>query len=72
MVFDRIADIIADKLDIDKDQIKLESTFDSMEVDSLYMLEVLLSIEDEFHVTIEDASQIKSVADLCALVEKSK
>ena len=72
MTFDRIADIIADKLDIDRALIKPESTFDSMEVDSLYMLEVLLSIEDEFHVTIEDASQIKSVSDLCALVDKSK
>jgi|WetSurMetagenome_2_1015567.scaffolds.fasta_scaffold149502_1 acyl carrier protein len=70
MVFEKIADIIAEKLGIDRKLIKPESTFEDMEVDSLYMLEVLLSIEEQFNVTIEDASEIKSVADLCDLVEK--
>ena len=70
MVFEKIADIIAEKLGVNRELIKPESTFEDMEVDSLYMLEVLLSIEEEFNVTIEDASEIKSVADLCDLVEK--
>ena len=41
MVFDKIADIIADKLDIERDLIKPESSFDDMEVDSLYMVEIM-------------------------------
>ena len=65
MVFDKIADIIADKLDIERDLIKPESSFDDMEVDSLYMVEIMLSIEEEFNITIEDASEMKTVADLC-------
>ncbi|MBS1348224.1 MAG: acyl carrier protein [Firmicutes bacterium] len=71
MVFDKIADIIAEKLDIDRDLIKPESSFDDMEVDSLYMVEIMLSIEEEFDITIEDASEMKSVADLCDYVEKN-
>ena len=71
MVFDKIADIIAEKLDIDKELIKPESSFDDMEVDSLYMVEIMLTIEDEFGVTIEDASEMKTVADLCDFVEKN-
>lgn len=42
-----------------------------MEVDSLYMVEIMLSIEEEFDITIEDASEMKSVADLCDYVEKN-
>jgi acyl carrier protein len=72
MVFDKIAEIIADKLDIDQDLIKLESSFDDMHVDSLYMVEILLSVEDEFGVVIEDASEMKTVADLCAFVEEKE
>lgn len=71
MVFDKIADIIAEKLDINRDLIKPESSFDDMEVDSLYMVEIMLSIEEEFDITIEDASEMKSVADLCDYVEKN-
>ena len=71
LVFDKIADIIAEKLDIDRDLIKPESSFDDMEVDSLYMVEIMLSIEEEFDITIEDASEMKSVADLCDYVEKN-
>jgi len=69
MIFEKIADIIAEKLDIEKDQIKPESSFGDMEVDSLYMVEIMLSIEDEFNVTIEDAADMKTVKDLCDFVE---
>ena len=71
MVFDKIADIIADKLDIERDLIKPESSFDDMEVDSLYMVEIMLSIEEDFNITIEDASEMKTVADLCDYVTKN-
>jgi acyl carrier protein len=72
MVFDKVADIIAEKMDIDRDLIKPESKFEEMDIDSLYMVEILLSIEDEFGVIIDDASELKSVADLCNFVEKHK
>ena len=72
MVFDKVADIIAEKLDIDRIEIKPDSSFDDMEVDSLYMVEIMLSLEDEFGITIEDASEMKTVADICDYIEKNK
>ena len=72
MTFEKIADIIADKLDIDVTDIKPESSFTDMEVDSLYMVEIMLTIEDEFGITIEDASGINTVADLCEFVDNNK
>lgn len=70
MVFDKIAAIIADKLDMDISEIKPESSFNDMQVDSLYMVEIMLSIEEEFDLVIEDASSLESVADLVAYVEE--
>ena len=72
MTFEKIADIIADKLDIDVTDIKPDSSFTDMEVDSLYMVEIMLTIEDEFGITIEDASGINTVADLCEFVDNNK
>ncbi len=72
MTFEKIAAIIADKLDIDVNDIKPESSFTDMEVDSLYMVEIMLSIEDEFGVTIEDVTDMQNVSDLCAYVDSHK
>ena len=70
MVFDKIADIIAEKLEIDKADITPESSFNDMQVDSLYMVEIMLSIEEEFDLVIDDASTMETVADLVAYVEE--
>lgn len=72
MIYDKIVEIIAEKLDIEKELIKPESSFDDMEVDSLYMVEIMLSIEEEFDLTIEEAYKLRTVADLCDYVEKNK
>ena len=70
MVFDKIADIIAEKLEIDKADITPESSFNDMQVDSLYMVEIMLSIEEEFDLVIDDAGTLETVADLVAYVEE--
>lgn len=70
MVYEKIVDIIADKLEMDAADIKPESSFNDMQVDSLYMVEIMLSIEEEFNLVIEDASSLETVADLVAYVEE--
>ncbi len=69
MTFDKIKAIIADKLDINPAQITLESGFDDMKVDSLYMVEIMLSIEEAFNITIDEAEGMNTVADLVAYVD---
>lgn len=69
MVYDKIVAIIAEKLEVDPAEIKPESSFNDMQVDSLYMVEIMLSIEDEFGVVIEDASDLETVSDLVEYVE---
>ena len=70
MVFEKIAAIIGEKLDLAPDKVKPESSFTDMEADSLYMVEIMLAIEESFDITIDDASNMETVADLVKYVEE--
>jgi len=69
MVFEKIIEIIAERLDVDQSIISMESTFDDLKIDSLYLVEIMLSIEDAFDITIDDADGIEKVADIVSYVE---
>lgn len=70
MVFEKVKAIVAEKLDIDPSLITMESSFSEMQIDSLYMVEIMLALEDEFGIMIDDAGELLSIADLVAYVEK--
>ncbi len=72
MVFEKIAEIISEKMDIEKDEISMDSSFESLKIDSLDMVEIVMDIEEEFDVSIEDAENLKSVSDLVGFIEANK
>ncbi|HBU13389.1 MAG TPA: acyl carrier protein [Clostridiales bacterium] len=72
MVFEKIAGIISEKMDIDVADIKMDSTFESLKIDSLDMVEIVMDIEEEFDVSIEEAENLKTVADLVAFIDDNK
>ena len=72
MIFEKIAEIIADKMGIEPQGIKENSNFEDLQVDSLAMVEIMLAIEDEFNITIDDAEGIETVADVVAYVENKQ
>ena len=61
--------MMVESLSLEKDDIKLESTFESLEIDSLDVFELVTEIEEEFDIEIEDAENLKSVQDLVAYIE---
>jgi len=66
MEFEKIQQIIAEKLEIDKDKITMETTFaEDLEMDSLDVAEVVMEIESEFDIVIPDDAyeNIVSVGD---------
>lgn len=72
MVFEKIREIIATQFDVEVDKITMETTVaDDLGADSLDIVEVLMSIEDEFDVEIPDEAieDIKSVGDLVNYIE---
>lgn len=66
MEFEKIQTIIANVLNIDPSKITPETTFvDDLDADSLDVLQIIMGIEDEFHIQIPDdaADNIITVAD---------
>ena len=68
-MFEKIQEMMVESISLEKDDIKLESTFESLEIDSLDVFELVTEIEEEFDIEIEDAENLKSVQDLVAYIE---
>ena len=68
-MFEKIQEMMVESLSLEKDDIKLESTFESLEIDSLDVFELVTEIEEEFDIEIEDAENLKSVQDLVEYIE---
>ena len=68
-MFEKIQEMMVESLSLEKDDIKLVSTFESLEIDSLDIFELVTEIEEEFDIEIEDAENLKSVQDLVAYIE---
>lgn len=72
MIYEKIAKIISEKMDIDIEDIKQDSSFESLKIDSLDMVEIVMDIEEEFDVSIEEAENLKTVADLVKFIEENQ
>lgn len=68
-MFEKIQEMMVESLSLEKDDIKLESTFESLEIDSLDVFELVTELEEEFDIEIEDAENLKSVQDLVKYIE---
>lgn len=68
---DIIRKITAEQLDIDVDEITADTSFiDDLEADSLDIVELMMSLEEEFDLEIseEDAEKIVTVGDAVAYI----
>lgn len=74
MVFDKIRDIIVDQLDASDDDVTAEaSIIDDLGADSLDVVDLISSVEDEFDVEIpdEEVENIKTVGDIVSYIESA-
>lgn len=72
MDFEKFASIIADQLSVNVDDITPETSFaDDLNADSLDLVEVIVTIEDELDIHIDDdeLQNIKTVGDAYELVK---
>jgi len=73
MVFERIQELLAGQLNIDKKKITREShIINDLKADSLDIVEMLIALEDEFKISVpdEDAKNLLVIGDLADYVEK--
>lgn len=72
---EKVIAVVSDKLSVDKDKIKPETSFvGDLGADSLDMVELLMNLEDTFDMTIpdDDAENIKTVGDAVEYIGKNK
>ena len=71
MTFEKTAKTLAEYKDIDVSEITMDSTFEDLGLDSLDTVEIVMSLEDEFGISIELDSGLKTVRELVELIDGS-
>ncbi len=72
MVLEKVKKILSDQFDVDEDSITPETSIETdLGADSLDVVDLLMSIEDEFELEIpdEETDNIKTVGDLVQYIE---
>lgn len=66
----KVTDIIASKLKIDKNTITTQSTLQDLGADSLDMVEIIMKLEEQFGIEIndDDAQKLHNVQDVVTYV----
>ncbi len=75
MVFEKVRAILCDQLDLDEDKVTMESSIvDDLGADSLDVVDLVMSLEEEFEIEIpdEEIENIKLVGDLVKYIEANE
>ena len=74
MVFERIREIICDQLDLEEDKVTMDSDImEDFEADSLDVVDLVMSIEDEFGLEVPDdqIESFRTVGDVVRYIEEN-
>lgn len=74
MEFEKLKKIIAEVLNVDPDEITMETTFqDDLGADSLDVYQIIMGIEEEFDIEIptEEAEKIANVGDAVEAIKNA-
>lgn len=74
MEFEKLKNIIAEVLNVDPDEITMETTFqDDLGADSLDVYQIIMGIEEEFDIEIpaESAEQVTTVEEAVEMIKNA-
>ena len=74
MEFEKLKKVIADLLNVDPDEITMETTFaDDLGADSLDVFQIIMGIEEEFDIEVppEEAEKISTVEEAVTLIKNA-
>ncbi|MBQ8582123.1 MAG: acyl carrier protein [Ruminococcus sp.] len=74
MIIEKLKGIIAEQLGVDEDEVTAEANIqDDLGADSLDIVDLITTIEDEFDLSIPDEAveEIKTVGDIANYIEKN-
>ncbi len=74
MVFEKVREILCEQLEIDPDEVTLDTNIvDDLGADSLDLVDFVMSLENEFDKEIpdEDIENIRTIGDIVSYIEDS-
>lgn len=74
MTFEKLAKIISEQFEISPEEITMDTTVDDLGADSLDLIDLVMSIEDEFTVEVPDTAmeELNSVGDMVEFIDNNK
>ena len=72
MLFEEIREVICEQLGIEKEEVKIETTFQDLGADSLDLFQIVIELEEKYDIQIEDVEGLKTIKDAVDYVEKNK
>lgn len=72
MVFEKVKEMLCEQLDVEEEKVTAESSIvDDLGADSLDVVDMIMSLEEEFDVEIpdEDVENMKTVGDVVKYIE---
>ncbi len=72
MYFDVIAKMISERTGCNVSDVKPESKFADLGIDSLDTVELLMNLEDEIGIEIELDQKVETIGDLDAFIQSKK
>ena len=70
MILEKLASLLAEHNDIDASTITMDTPFDSLGLDSLDTVELMMELEEDLGVPLELEEKVETVGDLVKFIEK--
>ena len=70
MILNKVKELMMENLSIEEESITLESTFESLEIDSLDVFQLVMEVEEAFEIQIENPENMKTIKDLVNYIEE--
>ena len=74
-IFDKLKELVVDQLGVEEDEVTMEASMqDDLGADSLDLVDLVMSVEEEFGVKVadEDLENIKTVGDIVNYIEANQ